>query len=92
MIGRQFSDWALDRHRCWSSLDEHLHSAKGRWAFASTDCAASTATAIYMENFFGTEHFLQNSPYLYGYTGSMVYCIFADFTEFSMEGASALQS
>ena len=43
-----------------------------------------------MENFFGTGHFLQNTPYLYGYTGNMVHGIFSDFTDFSISGDSSI--
>eukprot|EP01084_Bolivina_argentea_P036369 67300_1 len=41
-----------------------------------------------MENFFGTGHFLQNTPYLYGYTGNMVHGIFADFAQITISGES----
>merc|ERR1712228_85154 len=43
-----------------------------------------------MENFFGTGHFLQNEPYLYGHGGNMIHGIFADFTSFSVSGKSEI--
>lgn len=30
-------------------------------------------------------HFLQNTPYLYGYTGNMIHRIFSDWTSFSIQ-------
>merc|ERR1719206_65648 len=34
----------------------------------------------------GKGHFLQNSPYLYGYTGNMVHGIFTDWARYSLSG------
>merc|ERR1719361_1813151 len=68
----------------------HIHDLHEQSPMGSTLC--SEYWDGNMENFFGTGHFLQNSPYFYGYTGNMVHGIFADFTQFTIGGHSAISS
>ena len=37
-----------------------------------------------MQKFYGTGHFLQNAPYLYGYTGNLMHGIFSDWAEYNL--------
>ena len=68
----------------------HIHHLHEQSPMGSTLCTEYWDGN--MENFFGTGHFLQKSPYFYGYTGNMVHAIFADFTQFAFSGESRIEN